>query len=111
LTGPENRVGLLENRKLSYLTATGGVALTTHPHSRAEVKEKVELHTFTTLWAFVAYPGPKVIRPTSRKRIMNPLTCHLEVNVTHSVTAGIYYLLKGDKVSNLIIFYEFTLYN
>jgi len=76
--------------------------LTTHPYSRAEVKEKVELHTFTILWAFMAYSGLNLIRPTSRNRIRAPLTCHLKVNMTHSVIAGIYYLLKGDKGCNLI---------
>jgi hypothetical protein len=30
------------------------VALTTHPHSIAKVKERVELYLYSPLWAFVA---------------------------------------------------------
>ena len=31
--------------------------MTTHPPSSAEVKEKVELYLYSSVWAFVAFSG------------------------------------------------------
>jgi hypothetical protein len=49
-----------------------GVALTTHPSS-AEVKERVELHLYSPLWAFVACS--RVNGKTGSFYIFNLATC------------------------------------